>query len=67
MDEFRCCRNCKYAKKHGFSMVYCRFYGIDISASYNRCGKFTSKVMEEADVQIIKGGVREDLRKERVS
>ena len=42
----RNCANCREGKKHGITMVYCLHYGIDISGSYDRCGRYKPRIAE---------------------
>ena len=30
------CGNCKMARDHGWTIVYCTFFGIDIRRTYDR-------------------------------
>ena len=56
----RNCGNCKESKKHGFSMVYCTFYGIDISNKYERCNRHRARIVEvenEADERRVRRGI----------
>ncbi len=43
------CGNCRNGKKHGRTMVYCTFFGIDISASYDRCRHHKGALIVEVE------------------
>ena len=49
----KCCGNCRLAKKRGWKMVFCTFFGIDISASYNKCDRHKGAVILEEGQPII--------------
>lgn len=50
----KCCGLCEHGRKSGFSMIYCVFYGINISREYERCRLYKSRIKEVGDDQIIK-------------
>lgn len=59
----RKCANCREGKRHGWTMVYCTFYGIDISADYDRCARHKPRIVEvenETNRERVRTNVRKD-------
>lgn len=60
----RNCGNCRESKRHGLgSQVYCTFYGIIISRSYDRCHRQEPKIIE-VESETDRDRVRADFREE---
>lgn len=59
------CESCCLAKKKGQKMVYCTLFGINISASHNKCGQYKGAALIEEWEPIIEPETtqrRNDLR-----
>ena len=58
----KCCRNCADSRKQGYTTIYCRFYGMPVSASYSGCKRHRSMIVEienaEDDSKRVPGEVR---------
>lgn len=63
------CGNCRCGKKHGWTTVYCTFFGIDISAAYNKCEHHKGGVIVEVEkhAEVIHESISKDVRKRQVS
>ena len=62
------CGSCKYVKERGWSVVYCTFFGINISAGYNRCRYHADRIAtENGNGEIIIKPAHEDVRERQVS
>lgn len=60
----KCCGNCADSRKNGYSMVYCRFFGMPVIRTHEGCYRWNSQIMEVRNAENDNAGVSGEVRRE---
>lgn len=58
----KCCGNCADSKRKWGTTVYCKFFGMPVSASYSGCHRHRPKIVEVENVTTDSERVLGDVR-----